>query len=342
MKRGGAAFDDYPAKHRDDGGGLGPTPRGFHTMNLRYRALVSAVLAGSFPAASAEAAKNQQQALVANTSLAIVGEAVPFLPGIASTEFSEIRLTLSPDGKTALWFSRDRPGGAGGYDIWISRRNGEEWSAATPVPFNSASRDFDPAFSSDGRQVYFCSDRPGGLGGDDLYRVAVMKGGFGAIEHLGSAVNSAGNEFAPMLSPDGIRLLFSSDRPGGAGGHDLFIARQTTDGAFKTAQRLEGKINTPANEFDATFLADGSSLVFARAMNFRTDRVDLFFAVSQAGRYDEGTLLPQTVNSGDQDTYGAMLDWSQPNRLTVSTRRTGAASMDMYLVRYALRRGSSE
>ena len=51
--------------------------------------------------------------------LEIVGEATPFAPGIASTVHAEIRLTLSPDGNTALWFSRDRPGGAGGYDLWM-------------------------------------------------------------------------------------------------------------------------------------------------------------------------------------------------------------------------------
>jgi len=275
------------------------------------------------------------------SALRIVGEATLFLPGIVSTRYSEIRLTLSPDGRTALWFSRDRPGGAGGYDIWLSRRNGEGWTPATPAPFNSALRDFDPAFSSDGRHVYFCSDRPGGLGGDDLYRVAVTADGFGAVEHLGSAVNSAGNEFAPMLSPDRTLLLFSSDRPGGAGRHDLYTARQRAEQDFEPAQRLPGDINTPADEFDATFLSDGSTLVFARAPDLRTDRVDLFSASSRDGRYYAGTVLPQTVNSGDQNTYGPMLDWSQPDRFSVSGRRAGANGMDLYLVRYALQRDSS-
>jgi TolB protein len=270
--------------------------------------------------------------------LKIVGEATLFLPGIASTKFSEIRLTLSPDGRTALWFSRDRPGGAGGYDVWISRRTAKGWAPATPAPFNSAHRDFDPAFSSDGRHVYFCSDRPGGLGGDDLYRVAVTAEGFGSAEHLGPAVNSAGNEFAPMLSPDRTLLLFSSDRPGGAGRHDLYTARQLAEQGFEPAQRLPGGINTPADEFDATFLSDGSTLVFARAPDFRTDRVDLFSASPRDGRYGAGTVLPQTVNSGDQNTYGPMLDWSQPGRFSVSARRAGAAGMDLYLVRYALER----
>jgi Tol biopolymer transport system component len=307
-------------------------------MAMRCLVFSAAIATGLLLAASTLAEKVPQAP--ATPSLTIVGEALPFLPGIASTEFSEIRLTLSPDGKTALWFSRDRPGGAGGYDIWISRRNAEGWTSAAPAPFNSPLRDFDPAFSADGRHVYFCSDRPGGLGGDDLYRVAVAGEEFGSVEHLGPAVNSAGNEFAPMLSPDGTRLLFSSDRPGGAGGHDLFTALRRAR-EFEPARGLEGEINTHANEFDATFLSDGHSLVFARTMDFHTDRVDMFFASRHEGRYGAGTLLPQTVNSGDQDTYGAMLDWSHPNQFTVSARKAGAGSLDLYLVRYTLEREPS-
>ncbi|MBC8024915.1 MAG: hypothetical protein H7Y89_02900, partial [Steroidobacteraceae bacterium] len=48
------------------------------------------------------------------------GEATRFAPGIVSTQFSDIRLTISHVGRTALWFSRYRPGGAGGYDIWVA------------------------------------------------------------------------------------------------------------------------------------------------------------------------------------------------------------------------------
>ncbi|MGK6318240.1 TolB family protein [Sphingomonas sp. DT-204] len=265
--------------------------------------------------------------------LSIIGTAQRFAPGIASTRFSEVRLTLSPDNRTALWFSRDRPGGAGGYDIWMSRRTARGWEPARPVPFNSAGRDFDPAFSADGRFVYFCSDRAGGSGGDDVYRVAVAGGGFGEPVNLGPEVNSKGNEFAPMLSPDGRTLLFSSDRPGGAGGHDLYVARRRGDG-FAAARPLPGAINTSANEFDATFLADGATIVFARAMDFRKDRVDLFHAAPSRGRYDAGALLPGSVNN-DRDAYGPMLDWSDRGRLIFSGHRDDGG-MDLYRIRYRL------
>lgn len=264
----------------------------------------------------------------------IAGDAELFAPGVASTAQSEIRLTLSPDGRTALWFSRDRPGGAGGYDIWMSRHSAAGWRPATPVAFNSAGRDFDPAFSADGRFVYFCSDRPGGSGGDDVWRVAVRGQGFGAPVNLGPAINSAGKEFAPMLSPDGRTLLFSSDRPGGAGGHDLFTARRSR-ASFAAARRVPGALNTAANEFDATFLRDGKTIVFARAMDFSRDRVDLFFAARGARGYDAGTLLPPAVNN-DRDTYGAMLDWSDRGRLTFSGQREGEGGMNLYRVRYRI------
>ena len=131
-----------------------------------------------------------------------------------------------------------------------------------PVDFNSASRDFDPAFSADGAHVYFCSDRPGGHGGDDLYRVLVTAEGFGQPENLGPDVNSEGNEFAPMLAADASALLFSSDRAGGAGKQDLYLARRAGAG-FEPAQPVAGGINTPGDEFDATFLADNATIVLA-------------------------------------------------------------------------------
>jgi TolB protein len=267
--------------------------------------------------------------------LSLLGPGERFAPGIASTQHSEIRLTISSDGRSALWFSRDRPGGPGGYDVWISRYRDGRWTDAVPAPFNSPQRDFDPALSADGSFVYFCSDRPGGMGGDDLYRVAMDGERFGVPEHLGAAVNSDGDEFAPMPAPDGGALLFSSDRAGGAGGHDLYLAR-LQGGVPMPAQRLAGAINTVAHEIDATFLSDGRTIVFARARDFDTARVELFAAAPGQGGYAAGTRSPPPANDASGDSYGAMLDWSQPDRLMFSARRNGSEGMDLYRVRYRL------
>jgi hypothetical protein len=264
----------------------------------------------------------------------IVGQAELFAPGIASTGFSDVRLTLSPDGRTALWFSRNRPGGPGGYDIWLSRRVDGKWTAAEPAPFDSVARDFDPAFSADGRYVYFCSDRPGGMGGDDLWRARVTATGFGEPDNLGASVNTPRNEWAPMLAPDGRTLLFASDGHAGAGRMDLFTSRQVS-GVFGAARPLPGAINTGEDEFDATFLADGRSVVFSRARDIKVDDVRLFHSAPRGGRYGAGELLPTQVNTPDSDTYAPMLDWSRRHSLTFTTRRPAGSTraVELYVVK---------
>ena len=270
-------------------------------------------------------------------SVEVVEGAELFARGVVSTESSDVRLTLSPDGRTAVWFTRNRAGGAGEYDIWISSRTAAGWGAASPAPFNSAQRDFDPAFSADGRFIYFCSNRPGGLGGDDLYRVPVLADGFGGVEHLGANVNSAADEWAPMLSPDGNALLFSSNGRG-AQRFDLFVAARLADNSFAAAVPLPGAINTAADEFDATFLADNVTVVFARSLNLQSERVTLAYSSLREGGYEVGVVLPSSVNAVGQNTYGPMLDWSDPARLTISSQRpeARAGSTDVYVFKYRL------
>lgn len=265
----------------------------------------------------------------------VTRDATLFAAGIASTAWSDARLTISPDGRTALWFSRNRPGGPGGYDIWMSRQETDGWQAATPAPFNTSARDFDPAFSADGRFVYFSSDRAGGLGGDDVWRVRVHGTAFGEPEPLGTAVNSPKNEWAPMLSPDGKTLLFSSDGRAGAGRMDLFTSTLCND-TFSPAVPLPGGLNTAEDEFDATFLDDGRRIVFSRAPDIHKDDVQLFHSAPRRGLYGHGVLLPAAVNTPGSDTYAPMLDWAHPHTLTFTTRRPAdsASAADLYVVKY--------
>jgi hypothetical protein len=262
------------------------------------------------------------------------GNATLFLPDVVSTAYSEVRLASSPDGKILLWGSTDRPGGPGQWDIWMVRRDGAGWSAPVPVAFDTASNEFDPAFDREGHYVYFFSNRPGGFGGDDIYRATfdAKQGRFGKVENLGPAINGKGDEWAPSPSADGRRLLFATDSFHGAGRHDLFVS-ELRDGRWQAAAPLPGPVDTVDDEFDATFVDGG--IVFARSTDVENDPIALWFAPRDAkGIYGEPVRLDDRINVAKGFALGPAVDPERPHVLLFSGQRVEAnkGKSDIYAI----------
>ena len=254
--------------------------------------------------------------------------------GVVSTPSSEVRASVSPDGRRIVWGSTDRPGGAGGWDLWQATLREARWQDPRPLAVNSANNDFDPAFSADGRWLYFFSNREGGFGGDDLYRAAVLvDGGFGAAENLGAGVNGKGDEWAPTPAADGARLLFASNGFGGAGRHDLLVARWNGV-AFADPQPVPG-INTEADEFDAAWLGNGRAIVFARSDDVGNAPIRLMLAQCDGRAYVDAQPLALSFNATDGNTLGPAVDLSKPTELLVSgsAKAPKAGRMDIYRMR---------
>jgi len=252
---------------------------------------------------------------------------------VVSTPSSEVRASVSPDGRRIVWGSPDRAGGAGDRDLWQATLHDGRWNDASPLPINTAANDFDPMFSADGRWLYFFSNRAGGFGGDDLYRVAVLAdGSFGTAENLGAGVNGTGDEWAPTPSRDGRHLLFSSNGFG-AHRHDLFVARWDGN-AFVDPQAVPG-VNTDADEFDAAWLDDGRALVFARSADVETQPIQLQLAQCAGVRYAGAKPLPLSFNTVDGWTLGPVVDWNKPGELLVSgaAKAPRAGKLDIYRMR---------
>lgn len=254
--------------------------------------------------------------------------------GVVSTAASEVRASVSRDGRRIVWGSRDRRGGAGGGDLWQATLRDGRWQDARSVPVNSSANDRDPMLSADGRWLYFSSSRHGGLGGDDLYRAAVLADdGFGPAMNLGPGVNSAGDERAPTPSRDGRHLLFASDGRGGAGGHDLFVARW--DGKAFVAPSAVPGINSGADEFDGAWLGDGATIVFARSAHGDDQPIQLLVAHCDGVRYGDAAPLQLSFNRADARTLAPTLDWNKPSELLVTgvARAPRAGQLDIYRMR---------
>lgn len=247
--------------------------------------------------------------------------------GVVSTRADELRATLSADGQRIIWAS-NREGGAGGWDLWQARLQDKRWTQPQPLALNSSADELDPFLSSDGRWLYFASNRPGGHGGFDLYRAALSADGQpGVAENLGSTVNGRQDERSPALAEDG-GLLFSSNRRGGAGGWDLWQAHAAAAG-FAAPTPLAG-INSAGDELDGSWLGGGRGVVFARAN--AGGGAQLWLSHCRQGQWQAPTLLGLSFNSADSDTRGAALDNNAPGELLVSgkARAPRAGGLDLY------------
>jgi len=245
--------------------------------------------------------------------------------GVVSTKANESQATISPDGQRIVWAS-DRPGGAGGWDLWQARLVEGRWQDPQPLGLNSARDERDPAYSPDGRWLYFASDRSGGRGGFDLYRAAVAAdGSVGTPEPL-AALNTRDDERSPALRPDGLMLLFARDGKQGRGGFDLYRSAVQADG-FGAAQALPEPLNTAADELGATWLDNRGALAFTRAAGGASQ-----VWVVGCDYAEAAVPLVLSFNTADGQTGSPVVDWNKPGEMVVSgqARSPRAGGLDLY------------
>ena len=167
---------------------------------------------------------------------------------------------FTADGRT-LWFisSRSTDGvKRKDLDIWkVERDASGKWGVPTrlPVPVNSNGAEWFPRPSPDG-WLYFGSNRPGGIGGNDIWRGREISPGQWTIENLGPAINTADDEYEPLPSPDGTRLIVMAA--------DGLYESRLVDGRWSPKTKLPPQVNAGAMQIGAVFSPSGKTLLFAR------------------------------------------------------------------------------
>ncbi len=204
---------------------------------------------------------------------------------INTSNINEGSVTFSSDG-TLMIFARGNSGRRKGtmeVNLYMTRYRNGEWSKPELLSINDPnSWDSTPAFSRDGRTLYFSSNRPGGYGGIDLYS-AVMdaNGRFGQVRNMGKDLNTEGDEMFPWVSPDG-KLYFSSSGHPSLGGLDIFVAVRKE--GLINVENLGVPINSPQDDFALMYVS----------------RTKGFFSSNRNGGKGDDDLYAFTDNSPDQ------------------------------------------
>lgn len=184
--------------------------------------------------------------------------AEPTLVSEINTKWHDGPATISADGNTMYFssesflekeFVKDKANRLkqGQVFIYKATKNNGKWSNVQPVSFNSKEYSVsNPSLSMDGKTLYFASNMPGSMGGNDIWKVTVSAdGSFGTPENLGVKVNTEGQESFPFITDDN-RLFFASDARKGFGGLDVFMIDLNKNGE---AENVGAPVNSAKDDF---------------------------------------------------------------------------------------------
>ncbi len=193
-----------------------------------------------------------------------------------STVGNDAVIALSPDGSQLFVFKFEGDNG----DIYVSKREHGKYS--TPVKLagdvNSRSWEGSVCLSTDQKNLFFASSRPGGLGGKDLY-VATRNedGSWGNVKNLGDKINTKYDEDAPFISPDGRVLVFSSEGHNSIGDFDLFISDwDAATNSWLPPKNLGYPINTTDDDLFYVLSPDGKRGYFSSTRKGGNGDQDLY------------------------------------------------------------------
>jgi len=212
---------------------------------------------------------------------------------IINTTANEMVPAFSRDGHL-LFFATSRPGGFGGVDIWVSRREHTHddfaWQPAENLGagVNSASNDAGPNYFENDEvgvpQLYFNSNRPGGPGISNIYvSEQAADGSFGAAV-LVVELSSLGETARSSIRHDGREIFFTSSRPGSINTQDLWVAtRETVFDAWSAPINLGSTLNSGPQNVQPYISSDGETLFFASNRPGGLGSTDLYMSTRTKG-----------------------------------------------------------
>jgi tetratricopeptide (TPR) repeat protein len=225
-----------------------------------------------------EVYQNPVESKIENLGSPINTENAEYAPVIMPDEETIIFTYRGAESNGGLVDANNKPDPKGDYneDIFLAKKVDKVWQKPTSLAeLNTIENDAVIALSPDGQQL-FIFKYTGDNG--DIYVCKREGDKYGLAEKLRGDVNTPGWEGSVSMSTDQKKLYFASDKPGGFGGKDLYVATKNEDGSWGNVKNLGDKINTKYDE-DAPFISpDSRALVFSSEGHNSIGDFDLFVA----------------------------------------------------------------
>jgi hypothetical protein len=268
---------------------------------------------------------------------------VPFNPvsvgSSINTTDDEYWPSITADGQTLMFTRQSRNnyfnsfgGGTSQEDFYLSYQADTGWGTSVNAgePLNTKQNEGAQTLSSSGNYMFFTAcDRPGGLGSCDLYFSAFNEGRWSLPYNLGPPVNTTSWESTPSISADGNMLFFSSSRPGGFGGKDLWYSIMSDKGEWSSPVNPGDKINTEGDEMSPFIHFDGKSLYFASDGRPGMGGFDIYLTRMKAdSTWTEPQNLGYPVNTSTDD-MGLVIE-AGGQKAFFSSKRDNANGKDIF------------
>jgi outer membrane protein OmpA-like peptidoglycan-associated protein len=218
-------------------------------------------------------------------------------------------------------------------DIYSSVQQNGIWQPRTKLekPVNTGNNEGAQCISPDGNYLFFtiCSAEMG-YGGCDIYWSKREGNRWSEPKNCGPKVNTRYWESQPSMAADGKTLYFTSNRPGGEGGLDIWKTEMTAEGVFSDPVNLGDVINTPYDELSPFIHFDQKTLYFSSNGHLGMGGKDLFYAKMQPdGTWKKPVNLGYPINSY-QDESGIFINAQGNAAYFASDRAGGFGGLDLY------------
>ena len=220
-------------------------------------------------------------------------EILPLSPPINS-EWSEYSPSFTLDGMN-ITFTREI---GGQEDLYEAQKNGPDYIVRPINAINTRYNEGAQSIAGNGSRLVFthCNENYG-YGSCDLYESIRVNGQWGTPKNLGPNINGSGWESQPSLNHDGTILYFSSNRPGGQGGSDIWMSQLDSTLSWLTPVNLGATVNTNENERSPFIHADGVTLYYSSDGLKSVGGYDLYFSQSIKGLWTEPQNCGAPINT---------------------------------------------